>query len=101
MTVVVGGETVHDVSMANLSHVLLPTWLPDKPPNFAERTPKWLHEQRALWLKVQLQQTYCSLSPAGCEVKPLKQVADMIVQRGQTQDVQVVTSSCLQSSPSS
>ena len=89
ITIAAGGESIYDVSMADLSHVLLPTFGPAKPPKLNERTPKRLEKQRAVWLETKMQQAYCSLNPAGCEVTPLKHIADTFVKRDSTQDMQV------------
>ena len=88
-TVVTGATSVYDVNMADLAHMLLPELAPAKIPEFAERTPRWLAKQRAQWVKHQMQQAYCGLSPAGCDPKPLQQVADAVVARGHTQQLQV------------
>ena len=89
ITVAASGSSVYDVSMADLAHVLLPHLEAVKLPRFAQRTPEWLQKQRSSWLQRQVQQAYCRLTPAACEAKPLKHVADLIVDRDGTQDVQV------------
>ena len=80
--------------MADLAHVLLPDLGPVKLPRFAQRTPEWLQKQRSSWLERQVQQAYCSLTPAACEANPLKHIADLIVDRDGTQDVQVIHLFC-------
>jgi len=94
ITVAANGSSVYDVSMADLAHVLLPDLGPVKLPRFAQRTPKWLQKQRSSWLERQVQQAYCSLTPAACEARPLKHISDLIVDRGSTQDVQVINLFC-------
>lgn len=80
--------------MADLAHVLLPDLEAVKLPRFAQRTPEWLQKQRSSWLERQVQQAYCSLTPAACEAKPLKHIADLIVDRDGTQDAQVIHLFC-------
>ena len=87
-TVVTGATSLYDVSMSDLAHVLLPELTPAKTPKFEERTPKWLAKKRALWLEQQLKQAYCGLNPAGCDPKPLQQVADAVAIRGHSQQLQ-------------
>ncbi|KAL0018949.1 hypothetical protein WJX77_003320 [Trebouxia sp. C0004] len=90
ITVAASGSSVYDVSMADLAHVLLPHLETVQQPRFAQRTPEWLQKQRSSWLELQVQQAYCTLTPAACEAKPLKLIADLIVDRGSTQDVQTM-----------
>ena len=85
---------MYDMSMADLAHVLLPNLETVKLPRFAQRTPEWLQKQRSSWLERQVQQAYCTLTPAACQAKPLKHIADLIVDRGSTQDVQVIHLFC-------
>ena len=87
-TVAATGESFFDVSMSELSHVLLPRLEP-KLPKFDKRSPEWLHKQRASWLEDQKHWLHCLLSPAACQLMPWKHIAGAAVEQGNIQDQRV------------
>lgn len=74
--------------MSELSHVLLPQLEP-KLPKFDKRSPEWLQNQRAFWLEDQKHWLHCLLSPAACQLRPWKHIADAVVKQGNIEEQQV------------
>lgn len=89
ITVAAAGDSLSDVTMAELAHVLLPQLRP-KLPSFEDCKPEWLSEQRALWLKRQQQRLHCLLTPAACMDKPWEHIATAVAQQGNVVDQQVL-----------